>query len=144
MYSHFVFSIWRMQKICSCLLRLIPRWWSPTISSVYGLNLERRIFNNILYEVHCSDFIWYLLQPVLSPILWIGTIIDSFCWPGNFFLFQMELMSLWIADIDASFTFCLIQFHADSWIAVVKAFSSLSSWSTVWRGTDRLILLSSK
>jgi hypothetical protein len=37
-----------------------------------------------------------------------------------------------------------VQFHAASWIAVVKAFSSLSSLSEVLSGTDRLILLSSK
>jgi hypothetical protein len=45
------------------------------------------------------------------------------------------------------FSFVLITgvlFHAASWMAVVKAFSSLSSWSAVLSGTDRLILLSSK
>jgi hypothetical protein len=45
------------------------------------------------------------------------------------------------------FSFVLITgllFHEASWIAFVKSFSSLSSWSAVLSGTDRLILLSSK
>jgi hypothetical protein len=57
LYSHFFSSIWRMQKIWSVvdLLRRNPNWWSPIISYTYGLNLERRIFDKILYEVYCSD-----------------------------------------------------------------------------------------
>jgi hypothetical protein len=57
LYSHFFSSIWRMQKIWSVvdLLRRNPHWWSPIISSMYGTNLGRRIFDKILYEVDSSD-----------------------------------------------------------------------------------------
>jgi hypothetical protein len=46
-------SIWRMQKIWTVvdLLRRNPQWWSPIISSTSGLSLERRISNNILFEL---------------------------------------------------------------------------------------------
>jgi hypothetical protein len=103
LYSHFFSSIWWMQKLWSVvdLLHRNTHWWSPTISSICGLNLEI-IFDNILYEFHNSDIPRSLLQSVLSRFLWIGTIIDSFHWWGRPFLFQVELMSLWIADTSAS------------------------------------------
>jgi hypothetical protein len=31
------------------LLRRIPRWWSPIISSAYGVNLGCRMMDKILY-----------------------------------------------------------------------------------------------
>jgi hypothetical protein len=45
------------QKIWSVvdLLRPNPHWLSLVISSMYGLDLERRIFDNILYEVDSND-----------------------------------------------------------------------------------------
>jgi hypothetical protein len=64
MYCLFAFqfffpSIWRMQKIWSVLdlLHWNPHWWSPIISSAYGLNLERRIFDKILYDVDSNDIL---------------------------------------------------------------------------------------
>jgi hypothetical protein len=59
-YSHFLSSIWWMQKIWSIvdLLHWNLHCWSPIISSIYGLYLERRIFNKILYEVDSSDIPW--------------------------------------------------------------------------------------
>jgi hypothetical protein len=45
---------------------------------MYGINLERRLFDKILYDIDSSDIPQYLLQSVLSPTLWIDTIIDSF------------------------------------------------------------------
>jgi hypothetical protein len=98
LYSHFFSSMWWMQKIWSVVDVLCqnPHWWSPIISSVLGLNLERKILNNILYEVDNSD-ITQLLQSLLSPFLWIDTIIGFFHWSGNSSLFQIKLISLWIA-----------------------------------------------
>jgi hypothetical protein len=80
-YSNFLSSIWRMQKLWSLvdLLCRKPYWWYPITSYIYGLNLERRILNTILYEVDN----WYLMiitMSVFLPFLWIGTIIDSFHW----------------------------------------------------------------
>jgi hypothetical protein len=53
-----------MQKIWSVvdLLRRNPHWWSPIISSTYGLSLERRIFGKILYEVldFCKESKYYV------------------------------------------------------------------------------------
>jgi hypothetical protein len=36
------------------------------------------------------------------PFFWIDTVIDSFHLLGSFFLFQTELMSLWIPDSNVS------------------------------------------
>jgi hypothetical protein len=36
-------------------LRRNPCWWSPTILSTYGLNLEKMILDKLLYEVDESD-----------------------------------------------------------------------------------------
>jgi len=57
LYSHFFSSICRMQNIWSVvdLLRLNPHWWSPIILSEYGLNLESRMLDKILYVVGRSD-----------------------------------------------------------------------------------------
>jgi hypothetical protein len=57
LYSHFFSSIWRKQRIWSVveLLRRNPHWWSTIISSMYGTNFERRIFDKILYEVDRND-----------------------------------------------------------------------------------------
>jgi hypothetical protein len=62
-------NVWRMRKIWSVgdLLCWNPHWWSPIISSMYGPNLERRIFDKILYDVDNSDIPWQLLQSVLAP-----------------------------------------------------------------------------
>jgi hypothetical protein len=56
-HSHFLSSIWRMQKVCLVvdLLRLNSHWWSQIISCIYGLDLWRRILNKILYEVDSGD-----------------------------------------------------------------------------------------
>jgi hypothetical protein len=53
----FFSSVWRMQKIWSVVdpLRRNSHWWSPIISSMYGTNFERRIFDKILYEVDSLD-----------------------------------------------------------------------------------------
>jgi hypothetical protein len=42
----------------SDLLCQNPHWWSPIISSMYGLNLDKRILDKILYEVDSSDIPW--------------------------------------------------------------------------------------
>ena len=56
------------------------------------------MLDKILYVVGKSDMPLQLLQSVLSPFLWIGTIIDSFHSSGNSSLFQIEIISLWIAQ----------------------------------------------
>jgi hypothetical protein len=50
-------------KMCSVvnLLRQNPHWCSPIISSIYGLNLERRGVDKNLYEAGSSDIPWQLL-----------------------------------------------------------------------------------
>jgi hypothetical protein len=47
LYSHFFSSIRQMQKIWSVidLLYQNPHWWSPIISSVYGLMIEINLVN---------------------------------------------------------------------------------------------------
>jgi hypothetical protein len=51
LYSHFFSSVWWMQNIRSVvdLLYWNLHRWSPIISSAYGVNLDRRIFDTTLY-----------------------------------------------------------------------------------------------
>jgi len=58
------------------LLRRSPHWWYPIISSAYGVNLDNRKLDTILYIVEKSDVPLYLLQFVVSPFLQIRTVID--------------------------------------------------------------------
>jgi hypothetical protein len=57
LYSHSFSTIWWMRQLWSVvdLLHRNPHWWSPIISSIYRLNLERKIFDKILYEVDSVD-----------------------------------------------------------------------------------------
>jgi hypothetical protein len=68
--SHFFSSIWRIQNIWSVVdpLRRNPHWWSPIIFSAYGINLQSRMLDKILYVVGKSDMPLHLLQ---SHTLWI-------------------------------------------------------------------------
>jgi hypothetical protein len=34
-----------------------PQWWSPIISPAYGVNLDRRMLDKMLYVVHKSDML---------------------------------------------------------------------------------------
>ena len=89
-----------MQTIWSVvdLLCQNPHWWSPIISSAYGVNLDCRMWDKILYVVGKSDTPLWLRQSVLSPFLQTGRcIIDSFHTSGNSSLFQIELVNLWIS-----------------------------------------------
>jgi hypothetical protein len=40
---------------------------SPLVSSIYGLNLEKRLLDTILYEVDSSDIPRYLLSQIYRP-----------------------------------------------------------------------------
>jgi len=62
-----------MQNIRSVidLLRQNPHRWSPRISSAYGVDLDSRILDKILY-VSKSYMPLQLLQSVLSPFLCRG------------------------------------------------------------------------
>ena len=53
MNFHFYSSIWRMQNIWSAvdLLSRNPHWWSPIIPSAYGINLDSRMLDTLLYTV---------------------------------------------------------------------------------------------
>jgi hypothetical protein len=55
---HFFSSICRMQNIWSVvdLLHRNPHWWSPIISSAYGINLDSRMSDKILYVVMKATF----------------------------------------------------------------------------------------
>jgi hypothetical protein len=91
LYSHFFFSIWRMQKIWPVidLLRRTPHWWSPIISTIYEFNLERRILNTILYEMiavvsgstltswETIDFIIKSLHHEFESFLLIDSLFDA-------------------------------------------------------------------
>jgi hypothetical protein len=92
------YRIWQVQKIWSVVDRN-PHRWSPIISSVYELNLERRILDGFLYmkliavtshDNYCSQF----NGSSFKLVKWW----DSFHWSGTPPLFQMELMRLWISD----------------------------------------------
>ena len=100
LHSNFFSSIWRTQYIWSAidLLRQNPHWWSPITSSAYGVILDSRMLDKILIVLGYSDMSLKLLQSVLSPFSWIGTIIDPFHSSGNSSLFQIEIISLWIAQ----------------------------------------------
>ena len=95
----FFSTIWRMRNIWSIvdLLHWNPCWWSPIISSAYGVYLYSRMFSKILYIVGKNDIPPLLLQSVLSPFFKIGTMIDSFHSSGNSCLFQIEIISLWFS-----------------------------------------------
>jgi hypothetical protein len=88
-----------MQNIWSIvdLLRRNLHWWSPIIFSAYGFNLDSMILYKIMYAVDKSDLPLHLLQSVLSPFLYGGTMIDSFHSSGSPSLFQIELIYLWLS-----------------------------------------------
>jgi hypothetical protein len=54
-YSHFFSSIWRMQYISSLvdLLRRNPHWWSPLITTTFGVTSDSRMLNSVLYNMIC-------------------------------------------------------------------------------------------
>jgi hypothetical protein len=101
LYSHSFSSIWRMQKNWSVvdLLCLNSHWWSPIISSMYGLDLERWIWANIFYEVDSSNI----------PITTVNFITLLVNWYTNgllplirqFFLI-LNRISLWISEHNIS------------------------------------------
>ena len=115
LYSHIFWGVWWMENIWSVvdLLCQNPHWWSPIISSAYGLNLDRRMLDKILYVLGKSDMQLKLLQSLISPFFYICSLIESFHSSGNFSLFQIELMSLRIS-IANSFTLCFNQFGGNS------------------------------
>jgi len=80
-------SIWRMQNIWAvvALLRRNPHWWSPIISSAYGVNLDSRMLDKILYVVDKCEIPLNIMQSLLSPFLQTRTVIDSFRSSGNSF-----------------------------------------------------------
>ena len=54
LFSHFISIIWRMlnQWLIFDLLLRYPHSWSPIVSSAYGVNLEGRMLDKILYVVN--------------------------------------------------------------------------------------------
>jgi hypothetical protein len=81
LYSHFFSSIWLMQNIWSLVDPLLqhPHWWSPIISSAYGVNVERRMFDRILYVsdhiIHSSS--QHSLATVMLTVEQSGSSITS-------------------------------------------------------------------
>ena len=61
----------KMQFIRSVvdLLHQNPHWLSPIISSAYGVNLDSRLLDKILYVIDRNDMPWLLVQSVLSSLL---------------------------------------------------------------------------
>jgi hypothetical protein len=64
-------SIWRMQYIWSVVDLLLrnPHWWSPVISSAYGVNLNSRMLDKILHVVDASNMPVQLLQSCCIALL---------------------------------------------------------------------------
>jgi hypothetical protein len=58
------------------------------ISSAFGVNLDIRMLDKILYVVYKSDMPPLLLHSVSSPFLQTGTLIDNFHCYSNSSLFQ--------------------------------------------------------
>ena len=60
-----------MQNIWSVvdLLRRNPHWWSPVTSSAYGINLESRMLDKILYVVITICFIPLLIDGYYHRLL---------------------------------------------------------------------------
>jgi len=55
--------------ISSLSVALKPTLMIPITSSAYGVNLDSRMLDKILYAVSNSDMLLQLLQSVLSPFL---------------------------------------------------------------------------
>jgi hypothetical protein len=89
-----------------------------------GVELERRIFDKVVHEVDCYYIPRQLLQTVLSPFLWIGTVIDSFHRSGKSSLFRTELKHLFIADSNILFLLESVLTHSDHYLAIYT-FSTL-------------------
>ena len=71
----FFSSIWRIQIIWSVvdLLRRNPHWWSPIISSAYGINLESRMLDKNFVR---SWQKWY--APVVITVCFIPLLVDRY------------------------------------------------------------------
>jgi hypothetical protein len=76
------------------------------------LRLSNRTLDKILFIIDRYDMPLYLSQSVLLPFLQMGTMIDSFPSAGNFSLFQIELISLWVTG-RIVFSPCFNQFYWD-------------------------------
>ena len=50
----------------------------PKPTLIISFILDKSMFERILYESDKSEIHLYLLQAILSPFLWIGTIMDQF------------------------------------------------------------------
>jgi hypothetical protein len=61
----------KMQNTSSVvdLLCQNPHWLSPVISPAYGVNLDSRLLDKIVYVIDRSDMPWLLVQSVLSSLL---------------------------------------------------------------------------
>ena len=72
-------------------------WWSLIIFSAYGVNLDSMLLDKVLYV----DDEWY--AAVITAVCFITLIFNSyndgsFHSSGNYSLFKIELVSLWISD----------------------------------------------
>jgi hypothetical protein len=96
-------SIWRMYRIwpvvdLSCR---DPHWWSPIISYVYVLNLERKIFDKnymtLIEVIFCGNYYSQFCPSFCKSVQ---------CRPLSMirqpFLILIELMSLWVWDGNVS------------------------------------------
>jgi len=75
LYSRISSSIWRMQNIWSIvdLLHRNQHWWSPTVSSAYGVNLRSRMFDKNFVR---SLQKWY--SPIINTICFIALHIERY------------------------------------------------------------------
>ena len=153
LYSHFFSCIWRMQNIWFVvdLLCRNPHWWSSIISSAYGVTLDSRMLDKILYTVDNSDnyiittvcFIALLinryndwLPPLLRHLLlipnWINKCMDLRvnCSPSCFNQFCWDLMNtswfvLFCFSIAISISKALASGTSDSAVCISVCLTSL-------------------
>ena len=74
LYSYFYSSIWWMQNTWSVvdLLSWNRHWWSPIISSAFGINLDNKILDNIFYVAGKSD------ASIITTVCFIVLLIDTY------------------------------------------------------------------
>ena len=125
LYSHSFSSIWRMQIRWSVVDLL---WWnphcsSPIISSAYGVNLDIKMVDNILYVTLCfsdrASWIYYILVTnLMHQLLFIHKIIfSSTCFEPQVLIFrriQLYTCSIWYCHFLLAF---LVACRYTAWVS---------------------------
>jgi hypothetical protein len=70
----------------------------PNIFSAYGVNLDSRILDKILYVGDKLICLYNYYTLFYHPSYSLGTMIDSFHFSSNSSLLKIELICLWISE----------------------------------------------